>query len=128
MPWIVRNVKWIMLVSGALTATMLYAAIASEQALRSTFGETLSGPVANIVTRNWGALIAMMGGMLIYGVFRPETRSLVITVAGGSKVVFIALVLLQGTQYLSQQVGVAVVVDSVMVALFVWYLAAARTK
>jgi len=40
MTWIVANIKWIMIVSGVLTATMIYAAIAPEAALRSTFGET----------------------------------------------------------------------------------------
>ena len=56
MKWVVANMKWIMLVSGALTCTMVYAAIAPDAALRSTFGETLEGPVAEIVVRNWGAL------------------------------------------------------------------------
>ena len=40
MNWIVAKIEWIMLVSGALTCTMLYAAIAPQAALRSTFGET----------------------------------------------------------------------------------------
>ena len=56
-----------MFVSGALTLTLLYAAIAPEAALRSTFGESMEGPVADVVVRNWGALIALMGAMLIYG-------------------------------------------------------------
>lgn len=55
MRWIVTNTKWIMVVSGALTCTMLYAAIAPEAALRSTFGETLHGPLADIIVRNWAA-------------------------------------------------------------------------
>jgi hypothetical protein len=42
-------------------------------------------------------------------------------------VIFIALVLSEGTRYLSYQAGVAVAVDSVMVILFVWYLIAARS-
>jgi hypothetical protein len=41
MNWIVVGIKWIMVVSGILTATMIYAAIAPEAALQSTFGETL---------------------------------------------------------------------------------------
>jgi len=45
--------KWIMLVSGILTSTMLYAAVAPQAALRSTFGETLQGPLAEIIVRNW---------------------------------------------------------------------------
>jgi hypothetical protein len=48
-------------------------------------------------------------------------------VAGASKVVFIALVLSEGARYLSNQVGVAVAIDSVMVVLFGWYLVAARS-
>ena len=43
MQWIVMSMKWIMLVSGALTCTMLYAAIAPQAALQGTFGQTLHG-------------------------------------------------------------------------------------
>jgi len=50
-------------VSGVLTCTMVYAAIAPQEALRSTFGETLDGPVADIVIRNWGVLITLVGAM-----------------------------------------------------------------
>jgi hypothetical protein len=45
-----------MIVSGVLTMTMVYAALAPEAALRSTFGESVSGPVADIVVRNWGSV------------------------------------------------------------------------
>ena len=65
MNFIAAYIKWIMLVSGALTCTMVYAAIAPQAALRATFGETLQGPLAEIVVRNWGALITLMGAMLI---------------------------------------------------------------
>ena len=82
MNWIVAKIKWIMLVSGALTCTMIYAAIAPQAALRSSFGAALDGPLAEIVVRNWGALIALVGAMLIYGAFNPATRPLVLTIAG----------------------------------------------
>ena len=65
MNWIVAYIKWIMLVSGVLTCTMFYAAIAPQDALRSTFGETLQGPLADIIVRNWGVLITLVGAMLI---------------------------------------------------------------
>jgi hypothetical protein len=110
-----------MLVSGALTCTMFYAAIAPQQALRSTFGETLDGPVAEILVRNWGALIALVGAMLIYGAFKPPVRPLVLTVAGLSKLVFIGLVIAHGRQFLDHA-GVPVIVDLVSVALFTGYL------
>ena len=63
-PWVASRIKTIMLLSGVLTATMAYAVIASDAALPSTLGETLDGPVANIIVRNWGALIGLVGGML----------------------------------------------------------------
>ena len=123
--WIVSRMKWIMLLSGVLTSTMIYAAIAPDAALQSTFGESLTGPLAEIVVRNWGALIALIGGMLIYGAFNPASRPLVLAVAGISKAVFIGLVLTLG-DYLGRQAGVAVVIDAVMIVLFAWYLVAAR--
>ena len=87
----------------------------------------MSGPVAYLVVRNWGALIALIGGMLIYGAFNPFYRPLVLVVAGISKVIFIVLVLSEGTRYLSYQAGVAIAIDSVMVILFAWYLIASRS-
>jgi hypothetical protein len=125
--WIVRSMRWVMLGSGILTATMVQAAIAPDSALQANFGETVSGPLAYLVVRNWAALIALIGGMLIYGAFNPAQRPLVLIVAGASKVVFIALVLAEGSRYLSYQAGIAVAVDSVMVLLFGWYLAATRS-
>ena len=114
--------KWILLVSGALTFTMVYAAIAPNAALRSTFGGTLEGPIAEVVVRNWGALIAIVGAMLIYAAFRPEVRPMVVAVAALSKLIFIGLVLMQGGRFLGYQAGVAILVDLVMVAVFGVYL------
>ena len=121
---IVANIKWIMLVSGALTCTTIYAAIAPQAALQSTFGEPLTGPVAEIVVRNWGALITLIGAMRIYGAFDPPGRKFIVTIAGLSKIVFIALVLSHGSRFLGQPV--AVVVDAVMILLFAAYLIGAR--
>ena len=125
---ITANIKWIMLVSGLLTCTMIYAAIAPQAALQGTFGETLQGPLAEVVVRNWGVLITVVGAMLIYGAYRPESRTLVLTVAIATKSVFIALVLAQGGRYLGQQAGIAVAIDAVWVVLFACYLVTARAK
>ena len=128
MSWITAGVKWVMLVSGVLTSTMLYAAIAPRAALKSTFGETLEGGVAEIIVRNWGALIGLVGAMLIYGAFHPQVRALVLCVAGASKLIFIGLVLAYGRQYLGHQAGVAVAIDLVTVALFTGYLLGAARR
>ena len=126
MKWVVTKMKWIMFVAGALTCTMFYAAIAPQAALLSSFGATLEGPLAELIVRNWGALIGLVGVMLIYGAFDPPSRPLVLTVAGISKLIFIGLVLAQGNRYLGYQAGTAVVVDLVMVALFILYLIGLR--
>ena len=120
------NIKWIMLVAGALTCTMVYAAISPQAALLSTFGETLDGPLADIVVRNWGVLIALVGTMLIWGAFNPQVRNMALTVAGVSKVAFIALVLSHGGRYINGQAGVAIAIDLVWVVLFAWYLLSAH--
>ena len=128
MNWIITNIKWIMVVSGVLTSTMVYAALAPDAALQSNFGETVDAPLARMIVRNWGALIAMVGAMLIYGAFRPAARGLALSVAGASKVVFIALVLSEGNRYLGQQVGIAVAIDSVMVLLFLAYAVVSTSR
>ena len=124
--WIAVNIHRIMIVSGLLTMTMIYAAIAPEAALRSTFGEGLSGPAAEIVVRNWGALIALIGAMLIYGARKPAVRPMALTVAGASKAIFIALVLSHGGRFLGYQAGIAVLADVLWVAVFAAYLLAMR--
>jgi hypothetical protein len=106
------------IVSGVLTMTMVYAAVAPEAALRSTFGESVEGPVADVVVRNWGALIARMGAMLIYGARNPAVRSFALIVAGASKAIFGVLVLSHGSRFLGYQAGIAVMVDLLWVAVF----------
>jgi hypothetical protein len=127
MHWILSNMKWIMILSGVLTGTMIQATISPGASFQKLFGETLSGPAAETVVRSWGFLIALMGAILVYGAFNPSSRPLVLAVAGTSKAAFIALVVTQGRQFLAYQAGIAVVVDSVMIALFVWYLVALRS-
>ena len=117
-----------MLVSGALTCTMFYAAVAPEASLRSSFGQSIDGPVAQIVVRNWGILVGLMGLLLIYGAFNEQTRRVALVVAGSSKVAFIALVLSIGQQFLQFQVGVAIAIDAVMVTLFALYLVSTRQQ
>ena len=123
MKWIVEYIKPIMLVSGALTCTMIYAAVAPQAALSATFGEILDGPLASLLVRNWAVLITLMGVLLIYGAYRPESRVIAILVAGGSKLVFILLVLAHGSKYLN----IAAAIDAIWVVLFCCYLVAVRS-
>lgn len=111
----------VMLVSGVLTLTMLQAAIAPDAAVQSMFQHSVDGGLRDVVVRNWGVLIALMGALLIFGAFNPSSRRLALVLAGVSKIAFLALVLAQGQTYLPG-LGVAVVADSVMVVLFAIFL------
>jgi hypothetical protein len=122
----VSRFKWVMVVAGLLTCTMFYAALFPIASQQSNFGEALDGALAQIVVRNWGVLIGLVGLMLIYGAYSEPSRRMALLVATASKIAFIALVLVFGRQFLQFQVGTALIVDSVMVVLFVVYLVATR--
>ena len=111
----------IMVVSGLLTLTMLYAAVSPVAASQSFFQETPQGAMASIVVPNWGVLIGLMGALLLYGAFHAPSRKLALVVAGVSKLAFIALILMQGDRYLSG-LQTALIVDAVMVVLFAIYV------
>ena len=123
---IVANIKWIMLVSGLLTCTLFYAAIAPQAALRSMFGESLDGQLAEIIVRNWGALLTLVGALQIYGAFNSISRSLIVVVSSISKLVFVTLVLVYGRSFLGYQAGTAITIDLIIVILFVCYLISDR--
>jgi len=104
---------------------MIYAVIAPEAALESTFGESIGGSLANVVVRSWGVLITLIGAMLIYGAFNPGSRRLVAAVTATSKISYAALVLVFGSQYLNK-VGLVIGFDTVVAILLFIYLFTAR--
>jgi len=119
-------IKWIMLVSGALTCTMFYAAVAPDASFRSTFGDELEGDAARLVVRNWGVLVGLVGMSLIWGALRPAVRGMALVLGGVSKTVFIGLLLARGAQYLTTQARIAIVVDALAVLLFLTYALSVR--
>ncbi len=120
---IVKNIKWIMLIAGLSTCSMIIAVIAPQNMLMGLFGATLTEPLANIVVRSWGFLIGLMGLLLIYGAFKSEARSLCIVIVGLSKIGFILLVLLYGAQYLDVA-KLTLIFDGIVVGILGLYLLA----
>lgn len=106
--------KGFMIVSGAISCAMIYAAILPKAALNTAFGESLEGPLAELIVRNWGFLITMVGVLLIYGAIRPGARTIALVIAGLTKSFYISLVLAQGDRFLSKALP-SLVIDSVMV-------------
>jgi len=126
MKWIVAKIKWIMLVTGVLTASVFQYAMAPQSALTADFGHGVQGVLAELLVRNWGALVGLVGLMLIYGALVPPARRLVLSAAALSKLTFVILMVTVGSDYLAQRIRYAVVVDSLEVLLFVAYLVATR--
>ena len=122
----VDNFKWLMLISGLLTCTMFLGLFSPSTSVQSNFGEAMPGPPSEIIVRNWGALIGLVGIMLIYGAFVEPVRRFALVIAGLSKAIFITLVLLYGKQYLGFGAGTAVVADTIMIVLYAAYLLMSR--
>ena len=122
MRFFIANFKWVMLLSGLLTCTMLIGLISPDKILKSNFGSSLEGPLAELIVRNWSALIGIIGFSLIYGAFVKNVRRFVLVIAAISKIIFISLVLTSGESYFKMGAGTAVIVDSLMVILFTIYL------
>ena len=123
MDLIVGNFKWIMLAGGLVTLSMLSAAVAPRLAVQVMLGDAPEGPLALLLARSWGVLIGLTGAMLVWGAFHPEARTLVLLVAGASKLTFIVLVLSR-PPYRAKAL-VPLLVDGLLVALFAAYLLAA---
>jgi hypothetical protein len=105
---------------------MFLALFSPQSSLKSNFAETIEGPVEEIIVRNWGALIGMIGIMLIYGAFNTAVRKFTLVIAGISKIIFICLVLSSGISYSGVGAGTAFIADSVMVVLYIAYLLLSR--
>ncbi|TGK55569.1 hypothetical protein EHQ16_09440 [Leptospira kanakyensis] len=127
MNFIFSNIKWIMLGSGIITCSMILSALHPTLGLTLTFGDTLNGDLANIIVRNWGALITITGGMLVYGAYHEPNRNLILVVSSISKSTFVLLNLIYGQTFFAKS-GIALVFDSILVVIFVSYLFLQKSK
>ena len=127
MDFIIKNIKWVMLVSGVLTFTMFYGLFAPQAVLESMFGVSFGGTLETIVVRSWCALVGLMGAILIYGALYDKIRVFSISIAAVSKVIFVSLVMFYGQEFLGK-VGPAIAMDCITIALAVLFLVALRVK
>ncbi|SEC95100.1 hypothetical protein [Pseudomonas anguilliseptica] len=124
---VIGNFKWLMLVSGVLTASMLYGLFAPQAALESMFGASFTGQLESIVIRSWSALVGLMGVILIYGALSEKHRAFCAAIAATSKAIFVTLVLVYGQAFLGKAAA-AIIMDGVVIAATLIYLLALRIK
>jgi hypothetical protein len=69
MNFIIKNIKWVMMISGVLTATTFYGLFAPQAAIESMFGTSFGGSLETLIIRSWSSLVGVIGLILIYGAF-----------------------------------------------------------
>ena len=127
MDFIIKNIKWVMLVSGLLTFTTFYGLFAPQAALESMFGVSFNGTLESIIIRSWCGLVGLIGAILIYGAVNDKSRVFSISVAMLSKVIFVSLVMIYGQEFLGKA-GPAIAMDCITIALAAFYLVALHVK
>lgn len=125
MMMVVKHIKWIMLLAGLTTCSTILAVFAPHETLMSIFGASLTEPLADVLVRSWGFLVFLMGALLIYGAFRPESRILCIVTAGLSKIGFLLCIALFGSDY-ADALRMTVIFDSAVVAVLALYVIASK--
>jgi CHASE2 domain-containing sensor protein len=110
-----------MLISGILTITMFYGLFAPQAALESMFGASFNGALENIVVRSWSALVGLIGIIMIYGAISPTNRVFALSIAASSKVIFVALIVFYGQEFL-EKAALAIILDCVVIVLSATYL------
>lgn len=114
-------VKWGLVIFGSVTLIMMGAVIAPSAVLEATFGTTVSDPLALMIVRSWGALIGLMGALLITAAWHPGQRFGSVLVVMVSKIVFLGLLVLYGQMYLRAAAG-TIVIDMAAIVFLAWCL------
>ena len=127
MNFIIKNIKWVMLISGVLTATMFYGLFAPQSALESMFGVSFNGSLESIVIRSWSALVGLIGAVLIFGAFSEKHRVFSISIAVFSKIIFVLLMLIYGQAFLGEA-ATAIIMDCAVIVLALFFLVAVRIQ
>ena len=94
-----------MLVTGVMTTLVCLGLLAPGQVQQAMFGAPSDNPLALLLTRGWSGLVGLMGILLIIGARRPALRTFCLNVSGGSKAMFIGVILIWGQAYVPTLAG-----------------------
>lgn len=121
---IVEWIKWVLLITGIITAGLVSFYIAPGPMMRIGLGfETDRKDLLSIV-RHWGLLIGLVGGLLIWAAFEPDLRMAAMLVAGLEKLGMIAVVITHRKESWTQKMWPAVIFDTICVILYAWWMLA----
>jgi hypothetical protein len=83
-----ENIRWILILTGALAAGAAIVAAAPKAALGFLFGESPSSAVDLLFVRHWGVAVAGVGVLLVWSAFNPSLREPVLIFAAVEKMAF----------------------------------------
>ena len=111
----------ILIVTGAITMGACAAVLVPVTILRFLFGERDPDSLTVMITRHWGLLVALIGGLLVYAGYHAEAQLPVMIAAVAEKLAIGALVF---SSPLRRRVAAAVVAgaDTVMALLYILIL------
>jgi hypothetical protein len=113
----------ILVVFGLYTACALPQFFAPRLLLaRVTFGAETSDGLTLLLARHWALLAALVGGLLVYSAYHPETRAPAIFIAAVEKLALAGLLFFGGWKRTPAATRLAVA-DAVMGAVLLFCLA-----
>lgn len=116
-------IGWILVASGIITAFGgLVAVLSPRFQLRSTYGVESPTSIALFLTRHWGVLVFVIGGLIIYSAYDPAIRVPVLLAASAEKFA-IGLLVFGGPVPRTKGMTVVAVMDGIFAILYVAYLA-----
>jgi hypothetical protein len=116
------NIQPILIVTGAITASMLLQYVAPQPVLRLVYGaDAPTEPVALLLARQWGLLVFCIGALLIYAAFHAEMRAPVMVAAVVEKVA-LAVALLSPAMRNRGMARMVALGDLAMALIYVLYL------
>jgi hypothetical protein len=119
------NISAILVITGALTALAGVGLVVPRQLLDVFLAEKTNDATVILIARHWSLLVALVGGLLIYAAYHPETRVPIMIVAIVEK---LALGILVVASPLRKRIITMSVVcaDAIMALLYVLYLTQQR--
>jgi hypothetical protein len=116
------SIKWILVISGLLTAAGGLAALLFPQpTLKLVFGADNADVLTEFFARHWGALLFVVCSLTIYAAFFPDTRGSILTAAIFEKVIIFFLIFFGNLTRTNMMTAIAIM-DGSLAVLFTAYL------
>jgi hypothetical protein len=119
---ITQYIEIILLISGIFTALAIAIFFFPARFYKAVFNLEAVPAVYIFIARHWGAVISLIGFLMIYAAYNQEVRDAVIFAASVGKIVFSGLVMFSPLRKSRVFIRLATF-DAVIVALFAFYFA-----